>query len=175
MAHIRKTQGQIFIDLKNLAVGHPLKELQNAFGVLLGIKGLHLHPARSLCLPVLPLRLHLLDVGTVDQHNGAEILRGVGCNNPPFKAPGIDPGQHAGMVDMGVGQKHVIDLIISHRKLCILIRIIPLLHTAVHQNLGLSYLQVMAASRYFMVRSDKGQLHVRSPLFLVVKRARRPF
>ena len=39
------------------------------------------------------------------------------------------------MVDMGMSQKHIIDLRIAHRKLRILKIVHTLLHTAVHQNL----------------------------------------
>jgi len=64
-------------------------------------------PAAS---PAGPFGLHLLDMGTVLQHDAEQVAGGRRAENLPGK-PGLDqPGQQAGMVDVGVGQQDEIQL-----------------------------------------------------------------
>ena len=60
---------------------------------------------------------------------------------------GVDPtpeavlrqqGQQARVINMGMGQQHIIHLRLAHRKLCILKGIDALLHTIIHQNMFVS-------------------------------------
>ena len=67
---------------------------------------------------------------------------------------------------MGMGQQHVIDLVVRHGQGCVFIHIVPLLHAAVHQKLCIPNLQIMTAAGNLMVRPNKCQLHLHSPLYL---------
>lgn len=68
------------------------------------------------------------------------------------------------MVNVGVGQKYVVNVAVTDRKFRILVRIVPLLHTTVNKDFCISYFQKMTAACNFMVCSDKGQFHKHSPL-----------
>ena len=106
-------------------------------------------------LPVFPLGLHLLDVGTVTKHNIAEIGSSLRGNNPPPKSPGVNIGKHPRMVNMSVGEQNKINLTVAYRRFYILIKILPLLHPAVNKKLGCTDFQIMTAPRHFMIGSDK--------------------
>ena len=135
MTYICKPKGQIIIQLKLLPIGNPLKVGEDSLRILHSIKSLYLPSACTAGLPVLPLCLHLLNMRTVLQHYAAQIHRCVSGNDLTLKPSGIDPGQHTSMVYMGMSEEHVINFTVAHRQLCILIYVIPLLHTAVNQHL----------------------------------------
>lgn len=67
------------------------------------------------------------------------------------------------MVNMGVGQQYVINFRTADWEFCIFIDIYSLLHAAVNQDFLLSNFQIVAASGYFVIGSDKHQLH-KTPL-----------
>ena len=131
MPHIRKTQGQVIIEFEFLPVSHPFKMLQHIFGILHGIKGLHLGAACTARLSVLPLGLHLLYVGAVLQHDIAQVNGCIGGYHPAPEPPCINPGQHARMVDMGMGQEYIVDFTVAYRKFRVLIDIVSLFHATV--------------------------------------------
>ena len=160
MADIGKADGQLIADphLRVIVAGDDT--LDDSLRVLHGVQGLHRGQAlRSLGLAVLPLRLHHLDVGTVAEHDAAQIRRGVRGIHLPSEALGVQKGQQARVVDMGVGQQHVVDQPFVHRKGHVLERVHALLHAAVHQDIEPACLQKVAAPGYFMIRSDKCKFH----------------
>ena len=128
---------------------------QNSFCILHGIKGFYLCFAGSACFTIAPLCLHLLNVGTVPKHNATQVCSRIGGYDLPLKSSGIDPGKHACMVNVGVGQKYVVNVAVTDRKFRILVRIVPLLHTTVNKDFCISYFQKMTAACNFMVCSDK--------------------
>ena len=60
---------------------------------------------------------------------------------------------------MRMGQKHIIYHGFADRQRLIFKDIDPLLHPVIHQNVSAARLNVMTASRYFVIRTDKNQLH----------------
>ncbi len=59
------------------------------------------------------------------------------------------------MIDVGMGHKDILDLPWLHRKSHIFEIIDTLLHAIVHQQVMTGHAQIMAASRYFMIGTDK--------------------
>ena len=164
MSHIRKTQGQIVIELKYLPISHTFKMLKHILSILHGIEGFHLAPACTSRFPVFPLSFHLLYVGAVLKHDAAQVGGCIGGDNLASESPGMNPRKHACMVNMRVRQKHIVNFMIPHGQLRILVYVISLFHTAVYKHLGISHLQKMTAARYLMVGPDKCKSHLHSPL-----------
>ena len=59
------------------------------------------------------------------------------------------------MIHMRMGQEHIINHGLLHRQLRIFKGVYPLLHSPVNQDMLSGRLQIMAAARYLMIRSDK--------------------
>ena len=73
------------------------------------------------------------------------------------------------MVNMGVGEKNIVDIRCLHRDLLVLVEIRSLLHPAVHQDMLPAGFDHMAASGHFMVCSNKKKFHTQRPfLFFIV-------
>ena len=155
MPHIRKTQGQVVIQFEFLAISHPFKMLQHILCILHGVKGLHLTASGAPGLTVLPLSLHLLYMGTVLQHDVAQVNGRIGGYHLAPEPSCIDPWQHARMIDMGMGQEHVVYFTVTYGKFRVLIDIVTLFHAAVDQYLCFPYFQKMTASSHLMIRPDK--------------------
>ena len=113
----------------------------------------------SLRLAVFPFRLLHLNVGAVSEHDTAQIRRGLRGKNLPPKAPCRQSGNHAGMVDMRMGQQHIINQRFLNRQLAVLEYIQPLLHAVIHQNVFPARIQIMTAPRHLMGCSYKNKLH----------------
>ncbi len=71
------------------------------------------------------------------------------------------------MVNVRVGEKHIIYQRFLHRQFAVFKYIRPLLHTVIHQNIFIAYTKIMAASRHLMVCPDKHKLHTVPPLLRV--------
>ena len=153
-AHVHALQyGEAFVILAGD------KPRDGRLGILHGIHGLHLASAGALPLAVLPLRLHLLDVRRVPQHDIAEIagsFRGVDLS---FEAVFDQQRQQAGVVDMCVGQYHAGQLGGIHRNILVDKDISALLHAEVHQEIPVVYRQHTAGTGHFVCRAQKGKLH----------------
>ena len=92
-------------------------------------------------------------MGTVFQHNVAEIAGGLCGEYLPLKALRIDQWKQACVIDVGVGDKDVVHIGERDRKLRVLIHVHTLFHATVHQKLRFSTFQIMAASCYLMIRT----------------------
>ena len=68
------------------------------------------------------------------------------------------------MIDMRMCQQYIINLCLIDRERNILKKILPLLHTVIHQNSFSTGLYTVTASRYFMIGTDKHQFHRNVPL-----------
>ena len=74
----------------------------------------------------------------------------------------------ARVVDVGMGQKHIVDLRRRHREFLILIQIRSLLHAAVNENPFPAGFQKVAAACHLVGRADKSKFHIPQPLFLFI-------
>ena len=92
-------------------IGPYLKKGKGPFGISLGVQ--RHDPAVSVTKPLLalPLRLHLLDMGAVQQHDSQQVPSRRGGVDLPAKPLLHHPGQQAGMVDMGMGNQKKIYLV----------------------------------------------------------------
>ena len=104
-------------------------------------------------------------MGTVTEHDAAQIRRCLGGKDLSTESSGIQKWQHAGMIHMGMGQENIVNLRLRHRKFRVLIHICPLLHAVVHQHMLSCCLQVVTAARYLVSCPDKHQFHGVVPLF----------
>ena len=163
---VRKTDPDALADLDFLLIVAGHQQGNGAFRILHRIGRLiDLRPRMPLRLPALPFRLLLLDVRAVTQHDVTKLGRRPRRKNLSPEASRIQLGQHARMIHMRMGQKHIIDLRFRHRKRRILEGIDPLLHPPVHQHVYPCRFQIMTAPRYLMIRSDKNKLHSPSSHF----------
>ena len=159
---VDKLRRYIVGDLHLLAVLAGLDELPHTHGVLHGIDRLHLRPAGTLVLAVVVLRVLLLNMGGVLQHDIQQICRHPRGDDGPCKAVFDEHGDAAGVVDMGVGHQHRVDAARMERQGGVVDLIPALLQTAVHQDLLPVDLQTMAAAGDTLVSAVKTQLHGRN-------------
>ena len=71
MAHVHELNHKAGGQFQFRVVIHAPEQLDGRFGILDGIHRLHRLGTGALALAVLPLRLKLLDVGRVPQHDAA--------------------------------------------------------------------------------------------------------
>ena len=136
-----------------LAVGEGAQVGDGGLCVLQGVVRRGLLRARAAGLAGLPLRVRLLDVGAVAQHDLAEVAgggRGVDLGVAALLEQQRDP---AGMVDVGVGQQDEVDGGGRHRHRRVDECVHALLHAAIHQSIMPVYLDQRAASRDLVGRT----------------------
>ena len=115
-------------------------------------------------LPVTPLCLKHLDMGTVTQHDLTQITRRRRGKDLPPESSLVQKRQPSGMIDMGMRQKRHVDLACGYGDLLILIFIRSLLHSAVDQQPFPTRLQIKTAPCHLMRRPEKHQFHRMHPL-----------
>ena len=149
-------------DLAVLAGGHVLA---HPLGVLNGVKGLRPGGAGPLRLAVLPLRVLLLDVGGVLEHDVHQVRRQPGGEDPAAEALLDQHGDPAGVVDVGVGHQEKVDGVCRKGQRLVGHLVPPLLQSAVHQDAPAAHLQTVAAAGDALVRAVKAELHGRTSFF----------
>ena len=142
-----------------LAVFAGLDKLPHPQGIGHGVDRLYLRPSGALVLAVLVLRVLLLDMGGVLEHNVQQIGGQAGGNDLTLKAVFDEHGDAAGVVDVGVGDHHGVDVPGGKVQLLVVPLVPALLQAAVHQDLLPVDLQTMAAAGYALVSAVKTQLH----------------
>ncbi len=110
-------------------------------------------------LPVLILRIHHLDVGTVTEHYRAQVAGGISGKDLAPEASCIQKGKKSRVIDMCMGKEYIVDMCLRHREGNILKSIYSLLHSVIHKNVLAACFEKMAASSYFMRGSYKDKLH----------------
>lgn len=90
-----------------LAGRHVLEDVQR---VLLGVERLNVLAARSLALAVFILRIALLNVGRVEQHDLHQVRRHARCKDAAVKAVFHQQRDAAGVVNVRVGDEQNIDI-----------------------------------------------------------------
>ena len=139
--------------------------LQAVFRVLQVVDRLHRIQTGPGSLPGLPFRLLHLDVGTVLQHNGAEVGGLVRCVDAAPESVFRQQRQQAGVVNVGVGQQDKVQRSGRNRQTLVLKAVLSLLHAAVHQTQHAAALHHGTGACYLVGGSQKSQFH-RAPPYL---------
>ena len=150
-------------DLKRVTVLAGDDALDRLLRVVDGVEGLHRLLPGPLALLVLPLGVALLDVGRVPQHDGQKLPRQAGAVDVAGEALLHQQGNAAGVVDVGVGDHHSVDIPGGKVQLLVVPLVPALLQAAVHQNLLSPALHTVAASGDGPCRAEKGQFHGAPP------------
>ena len=116
-----------------------------------------------------PLGVALLDVGRVPQHNAQQLPRETGAVDVAFKALLHQQGDAAGVVDVGVGHHHCVDVPGVEVQVLIVPLVPALLQAAVHQDLLPAALHTVAAPRDRAGCAEKGQFHGAPPCFFFLQ------
>ena len=159
MARVIEPHGDMLVDLHLLPVAAGTEQFHQSLYVLHGVSRLHRRTTGTLFFPGLPLRILLLNVGAVPEHN---IRQHAGCSRGIHRAPEsvfIQQRQISGMVNVGMGQQHKVNIPRLHRNFHIFIQVLALLHTAVHQTFDAAHLNERTAAGHFMGCADKRQFH----------------
>ena len=163
VARVHKADFDAVGDLQLLPVLAGDNVAQGLFHVHNGVKGFYWRFARPLALLVFPGRVALLDVGGVPQHDGQQLRRQPGAVDVAGKALLDQQGDAAGMVDVGMGDHHVVDVGGGEVQLGVVLLVPALLKTAVHQNLVPVGLYAVAAAGDRLGGAKKGQFHEKEP------------
>ena len=127
--------------------------------VLHGVEGLGPGGAGALTLAVFPLRVLLLDVGGVQQHDFQQLGGEAGGEDAALEALLDEHGNPAGVVDVGVGDQDVVDGVGGKGEFAVGNLVPALLEAAVDEDAGVVDLQTVAASGDALVRAVKAELH----------------
>ena len=138
--------------VNGLVIFAGVDKLRHPLGVGHGIQGLL--PA---VLAVFILGVALLDVGGVLEHDAHELSREPGGENAALEAVFDEHGHPAGVVDVGVGDEHIVDAARGKGQGAVVHLIPALLQSAVDEDALAAYLQTMAADA--LVSAEKTQLH----------------
>ena len=156
MAYVSKAEADPVTHREYLVIGIFHEQFDRFYGILHSIDRLiSLSVDLSLCLLVAPLRLHLLDVRRILEHDIAETGRRSGRNDLPPESVAIQFGKHSGVVNMRVRQKDKVYFRRGNRHIRVLKPVDPLFHAAVDQEFLLADLQIVTASRHLVISAQK--------------------
>ena len=139
-----------------LAGRHVLEDIQR---VLLGVERLNVLAARSLALAVFILRIALLNVGGVEQHDLHEVCRQARRQDAAVEAVFHQQRDAARVVDVRVGDEQNIDAAGSESEITVVELVASLLQSAVDEDLLAVDLQAVARPRHAAVGPVKVQFH----------------
>ena len=134
---------------------------QNAFRVRHRVQSLLLRPSRPARFAVFPLRLILLNVRGVPEHDLAQARRGFRRIHRAAESVLVQKRQQTGVVDVRMRQKHKRDFRRRDGHRGIFEPVAPLLHAAVHQKERAPRFDQRTAARDLMRRTQKRDLHKR--------------
>ena len=137
---------------------------QGLFHVLQGVQRLHGRLAGPFALLVFIGGVVLLDLGGVPQHDGQQLGGEPGAVDIAREALLHQQGQAAGVVDVGVGDHHVVDVAGDEIKLTVVPLVPALLKAAVHQYLVPVDLHAVAAACDRLGRAEECKFHLKAPL-----------
>ena len=137
-----------------------LKPGKRLFRVFQRVKRLHRLGTGTLALAVLILRIRLLDVRRVAQHNAQKLPRQTGGHDAAL-IPQLDKqGQASRMVNVGMGDNHIVDFPRMKPELSIVDLVLALLQAAVNENALAAGIQTVTTAGDGLGRSVKCQFHI---------------
>ena len=159
MARVDKHRVHPVAQVDGLVIFAGVNKLRHPLGVGHGIQGLLLRPAGPAVLAVFILGVALLDVGGILEHDAHELSREPGGENTALEAVFDEHGHPAGVVDVGVGDEHIVDAARGKGQGAVVHLVPALLQSAVDEDALAAYLQTMAAAGDALVSAEKTQLH----------------
>ena len=159
VARVVKADLYPLAQVKAPAVLHRLQHVDGLLGVHQGIQRFHRGQAGTLALLVVPLGVPLLDVGGVPQHHRHELRGETGGEDAAVKALLHQQGQPAGVVNVGMGDQNVVDVIGGKIQGVVVVLILALLQPTVNEDFLAVDLQAVTAACYRMGGAEKCQFH----------------
>ena len=135
---------------------------QGLFHVDQGVQRLHRGPAGPPALLILIGRVVLLDLGGVPQHDGQQLGRQTGTVDIAREPLLHQQGETAGVVDVGVGDHHVVDVMGGEIQLPVVPLVPALLEPAIYQYLVPVDLHAVTAARHRLGRAEECKFHLKS-------------
>ena len=167
MARIRHPHDDTLGYLQNLPILAGAQQSDSGGSVVGVIHRQHRRLTGTLRFSGLPLGFGLLNVGGIHEHNPAQVAGCLGGVDGAGEAVLAQLRQHTGVVDVGMGQEHRLNIGGLYRQGDILENIRPLLHTAVHQIVTGANFQQRAAASDFVGSADELDLHTPHLQFLL--------
>ena len=161
--HIREPDGHTVVDLDHLMIAAWDHGAQQALHILHVVNGFHRGVALPHLLAGLPFRLLHLDMGTVLQHDIAQVAGGLRGKHVAPESLFVQKRKVSGVIDMGMGQQHKIDLPCRHRQFGVFEQVLPLFHTAVNEALFIPDFQQRHAAGHLMGGANKRDLQSKTP------------
>ena len=146
-------------ELDGLAVFGGDQVVGHLKGVFHGVQRLHRGPACAHPLLVLVLGLHLLDVGRVLEHDVQQLAGEAGGEDLPLEALLDEQGHPAGVVDVGMGDDDVINIVGGKVQNRVVPLVLSLLEAAVDEDLLSAHFHAVAAAGDSLGCAEKGQFH----------------
>ena len=149
VAGIVEHHGHAGSKLLGCAVVHRLEEADRPAGVVLGVERVDVPASGPASLARAPLRLVLLDVRRVEQHDLGQVAGGQGRVDGLGEALLHQPRDPSRVIDVGMGQEHEVQLqrIEGERvEVESLLPVSSLVHAAIHQEAGVTHLDHVARS-----------------------------
>ena len=169
MARVGEPDLDPLAQVEEPAVLHRLQHMDGLLGVHQGVKRLHRRQSGALALLVVPVGVPLLDVGGVPEHDAHQLGGQAGGEDTAVEALLHQQGQAAGVVDVGVGNQNIVDVVGGEVQRVVVMLVLALLQAAVDKNFLAVDLQAVAAAGYRVGRSEKCQLHGIASLLIVWK------
>ena len=169
VAGVAEGNGDALAQLKGDAVAAGVDVALDPLRVRNCVEGLHHWAACPQVLPVLILRVGLLDMGAVDEHDLHQAGGNPGGPDLAGKPLPHQQGDPAGVVNVRVGDEDIVNGVGGEGQFPVIRLVAALLEAAVDQNPFPVYLQAVAAASDALIRSKKAQLHVGTPPFLCIK------
>lgn len=159
MPRVVEAGGDILVkaDLPPVFAGDDV--LERRLGVGQGVEGLHGGLARTAALLVFPAGVRLLNVGRIAQHDAHQLAGQTGAVDVAPEALLDQEGNAPGVVDVGVGDNHVVDEAGDEIELGVVPFVSALLQAAVDENFAPAAGDAVAAAGDGLGRAVKCQFH----------------
>ncbi len=168
MARVRQTEADGVVDRNLGVVVHRNQMGQGFLYVRDCVKRLYRRFAVPLALAVFVFGVGLLDMAGIEEHDPQELAGHCRGIDPAPEALLDQQGQTPGVVDVGMRDDHVVNMVCRKGEYMV-IRLIPsLLETAVHQQMVSCHGQTVAGAGHSPVSAVKIQLHCLSRLLFII-------
>jgi len=144
--------------------------LETCICLVHGIERFYLYISGLARIPPLgilpPLSLFFLNMRRIAQHDFKQFRRGMRGIDRAAEAIGDEARQHAGMVDMGMGKQHEVDLARAEFEIGIVLvaRFTPpLKHAAIHQEAHTVRFQHITGARHLSAGTMELNFHCITP------------